>query len=222
DAMVMSSSSELRLPCIPPMCVFRRESHAEGREAEEEAWHPDPRALDTSVVRHGRRIGDERRGSWAPCLGRREEFRTAAAVDGTPYKPCVGSRAPRLVPGRRWHQASAFQNGPRTFASGLREARREERSDLCGIYPGEPRSEEHTSELQSLAYLVCRLLLEKKKNCTWAPKGATSWCNSQARTTSRSPRCSCSRSPKPSHDTILESEDHPVIRRRVQTAVAAC
>src|SRR2546425_2430902 len=27
----------------------------------------------------------------------------------------------------------------------------------------EPRSEEHTSELQSLAYLVCRLLLEKKK-----------------------------------------------------------
>src|SRR5205823_12331912 len=29
--------------------------------------------------------------------------------------------------------------------------------------PGGLRSEEHTSELQSLAYLVCRLLLEKKK-----------------------------------------------------------
>src|SRR2546425_9243704 len=29
-----------------------------------------------------------------------------------------------------------------------------------------PRSEEHTSELQSLAYLVCRLLLEKKKKST--------------------------------------------------------
>src|SRR2546425_7024685 len=28
------------------------------------------------------------------------------------------------------------------------------------------RSEEHTSELQSLAYLVCRLLLEKKKTNT--------------------------------------------------------
>src|SRR2546425_6371691 len=28
---------------------------------------------------------------------------------------------------------------------------------------GRTRSEEHTSELQSLAYLVCRLLLEKKK-----------------------------------------------------------
>src|SRR2546425_3808340 len=37
----------------------------------------------------------------------------------------------------------------------------------CGggvMYP--MRSEEHTSELQSLAYLVCRLLLEKKKKYT--------------------------------------------------------
>src|SRR5687767_15483815 len=31
------------------------------------------------------------------------------------------------------------------------------------IEPNFDRSEEHTSELQSLAYLVCRLLLEKKK-----------------------------------------------------------
>src|SRR2546425_5001476 len=33
----------------------------------------------------------------------------------------------------------------------------------------EGRSEEHTSELQSLAYLVCRLLLEKKKNAPRNP-----------------------------------------------------
>src|SRR2546425_4013303 len=32
------------------------------------------------------------------------------------------------------------------------------------------RSEEHTSELQSLAYLVCRLLLEKKKSTRWPPR----------------------------------------------------
>src|SRR3989441_8893540 len=32
------------------------------------------------------------------------------------------------------------------------------------------RSEEHTSELQSLAYLVCRLLLEKKKQSTFGPR----------------------------------------------------
>src|SRR5205823_9529449 len=33
----------------------------------------------------------------------------------------------------------------------------------CPVSP-DGRSEEHTSELQSLAYLVCRLLLEKKKD----------------------------------------------------------
>src|SRR3712207_6981756 len=31
------------------------------------------------------------------------------------------------------------------------------------LLPGSRRSEEHTSELQSRQYLVCRLLLEKKK-----------------------------------------------------------
>src|SRR3989441_3134317 len=35
--------------------------------------------------------------------------------------------------------------------------------DLGGLPRVGERSEEHTSELQSLAYLVCRLLLEKKK-----------------------------------------------------------
>src|SRR5437588_4502412 len=37
--------------------------------------------------------------------------------------------------------------------------------------PGVPRSEEHTSELQSHSDLVCRLLLEKKKQ-TLYPSGA--------------------------------------------------
>src|SRR3712207_7986946 len=32
-----------------------------------------------------------------------------------------------------------------------------------GVQAAHPRSEEHTSELQSRQYLVCRLLLEKKK-----------------------------------------------------------
>src|SRR2546425_9756216 len=36
-------------------------------------------------------------------------------------------------------------------------------SDAAGQRSERSRSEEHTSELQSLAYLVCRLLLEKKK-----------------------------------------------------------
>src|SRR2546425_5357053 len=41
--------------------------------------------------------------------------------------------------------------------------RAEPAADLNAEF-GQQRSEEHTSELQSLAYLVCRLLLEKKKN----------------------------------------------------------
>src|SRR2546425_4663587 len=38
---------------------------------------------------------------------------------------------------------------------------------------GMGRSEEHTSELQSLAYLVCRLLLEKKKKLITLPQTPT-------------------------------------------------
>src|SRR2546425_4313066 len=37
---------------------------------------------------------------------------------------------------------------------------------VAAQFPWIRRSEEHTSELQSLAYLVCRLLLEKKKKKT--------------------------------------------------------
>src|SRR3712207_7759405 len=38
------------------------------------------------------------------------------------------------------------------------------RDRISWFEPGRLRSEEHTSELQSRQYLVCRLLLEKKKN----------------------------------------------------------
>src|ERR1035438_10756253 len=38
--------------------------------------------------------------------------------------------------------------------------------DICKGIRRDPRSEEHTSELQSLRHLVCRLLLEKKKPST--------------------------------------------------------
>src|SRR5947209_20308294 len=42
--------------------------------------------------------------------------------------------------------------------------RRQRASRAAAEAVGAPRSEEHTSELQSRQYLVCRLLLEKKKN----------------------------------------------------------
>src|SRR5687767_2061356 len=47
------------------------------------------------------------------------------------------------------------------------------------------RSEEHTSELQSLAYLVCRLLLEKKNPSRPARRNA---CGSRVRTIQSTPR----------------------------------
>src|SRR3712207_7584108 len=49
-----------------------------------------------------------------------------------------------------------------TAASRVRSARRRTTWSCTGSR-GRSRSEEHTSELQSRQYLVCRLLLEKKK-----------------------------------------------------------
>src|SRR5437762_9055522 len=50
-------------------------------------------------------------------------------------------------------------------APGPLQLRRTQASRTCGVPVGARRwrSEEHTSELQSPMYLVCRLLLEKKK-----------------------------------------------------------
>src|SRR2546422_2914988 len=42
------------------------------------------------------------------------------------------------------------------------------RASGAQFQPSIPRSEEHTSELQSRLHLVCRLLLEKKKNNTYS------------------------------------------------------
>src|SRR2546425_3070000 len=58
-----------------------------------------------------------------------------------------------------------FKTGHMTFLTGP-AAVLGEPSMKGHILAAEERSEEHTSELQSLAYLVCRLLLEKKKNIT--------------------------------------------------------
>src|SRR2546423_9697378 len=56
------------------------------------------------------------------------------------FTTTIAGRAPPVCPGRR------------------------EPAIETSIHTRTTRSEEHTSELQSLAYLVCRLLLEKKKN----------------------------------------------------------
>src|SRR5438093_9211968 len=61
----------------------------------------------------------------------------------------------------QWTQASSASNPPR---SAMRRVHSEPSTATTNASPGSKvRSEEHTSELQSLTNLVCRLLLEKKK-----------------------------------------------------------
>src|SRR5690349_23971929 len=62
---------------------------------------------------------------------------------GAPTRPSPGTGRPCPTSPTRWPPASTA--GPSTWRR-------------------PPRSEEHTSELQSRRDLVCRLLLEKKKN----------------------------------------------------------
>src|SRR5689334_23854112 len=72
-------------------------------------------------------------------------------------RPEAGGRVvPRRRRGRALRRARAGERG-----RGLRGVRRVLRPD--GRARGGVRSEEHTSELQSQFHLVCRLLLEKKK-----------------------------------------------------------
>src|SRR5687767_15622610 len=64
---------------------------------------------------------------------------------GWPFTWTMRPRTPRSPPNRRCHSEWLITVTRGAFGR------------------SSSRSEEHTSELQSLAYLVCRLLLEKKK-----------------------------------------------------------
>src|SRR3712207_7668072 len=80
--------------------------------------------------------------------------------------PICRPRADRRRPGSHVERAGQVLVGrqparPRRRQPG--DARRDQRQPRVGEVRGEHRSEEHTSELQSRQYLVCRLLLEKTK-----------------------------------------------------------
>src|SRR5262245_65000605 len=84
-----------------------------------------------------------------------------------PYTTLFRSRASWLPRGRTPASQGALQGlVPAALSRAFRESEschraRTHRASLwrCSV---PPRSEEHTSELQSLRHLVCRLLLEKK------------------------------------------------------------
>src|SRR5947209_11487705 len=83
-------------------------------------------------------------------------FPTRRSSDLTkpPRKPASWSRSSPIA---RRTSTSATAAGISRTATRTRGRR------ACGSTPCDRRSEEHTSELQSRQYLVCRLLLEKKK-----------------------------------------------------------
>src|SRR2546423_11947404 len=84
-------------------------------------------------------------------------------------------RSAHNLGGRLAHEHGDFERADRLLEDDYRRLTRPD-----------ARSEEHTSELQSLAYLVCRLLLEKKKKQSSIPHHLTlptiSWSNRIART----------------------------------------
>src|SRR3712207_8401032 len=86
-----------------------------------------------------------------------------------PYTTLFRSQGPGVAAGpdhppRRRPPHAAGAEGPGRGRPRPRAARRPPgRPAEARSLAGGPRSEEHTSELQSRQYLVCRLLLEKKK-----------------------------------------------------------
>src|SRR3712207_6944678 len=84
------------------------------------------------------------------------EIYTLSLHDALPISRARGgARAVRALHGRR----RRARTGRAAAARGLRRRARERHRRPAD---GGARSEEHTSELQSRQYLVCRLLLEKK------------------------------------------------------------
>src|SRR2546425_1047832 len=91
-----------------------------------------------------------------------------------PDEPALDALQPLPLPGGEPHEVRALlelhdpaearlEGGDRVVdVAAVQRVARLEPQRVAGAQAA--RSEEHTSELQSLAYLVCRLLLEKKKN----------------------------------------------------------
>src|SRR5699024_11990720 len=95
--------------------------------------------------------------------------RIAPLVEGLAFSrgvvPSPAGLIPVSFPPRRSSDLAGPETGhPRRADPETIDRATQTRGDATGDLPGRlPRSEEHTSELQSRFDLVCRLLLEKKK-----------------------------------------------------------
>src|SRR3712207_7953513 len=70
----------------------------------------------------------------------------------------------RLKPGQQLLLVRPIIARPERWHAPWTSRVRDRSIEYEGVLRGDPRSEEHMSELQSRQYLVCRLLLEKKQN----------------------------------------------------------
>src|SRR3712207_7180804 len=86
------------------------------------------------------------------CASQRTATSVSTPVTGCSHTPVS---PPRPLTWRRPPRQPGSNLGTRPKSRGL--------AHCCAQNSGPRRSEEHTSELQSRQYLVCRLLLEKKK-----------------------------------------------------------
>src|SRR5438045_5501830 len=73
----------------------------------------------------------------------------------------------------------------RSFVEGDQRVQRV--GQVCDKFSITERSEEHTSELQSLRHLVCRLLLEKKKRKGTRRSNSSNYSHRNGRNCSRTP-----------------------------------
>src|SRR6266404_6603243 len=125
-----------------------------------------------SFVRHSKQERARRRIRYAllhlPQLNLKH-FLKFVALQWVKHHHCVQSvhELGRKLPPRRFHSRPLHLRVQPSCRLVLRldksHSSLHQLADFSSAKVGRQRSEEHTSELQSLAYLVCRLLLEKKK-----------------------------------------------------------
>src|SRR5437899_4823355 len=114
-------------------------------------------------------------------------------VEPASYLPLFFSAAPRPPDSPLFPYTTLFRSATGTGGAKMRDKTR------VALQPGldtrllvGAKSEEHTSELQSLRHLVCRLLLEKKNNRSTSARGrgsVRSWTTIITRTRTR--QCAC-------------------------------
>src|SRR5690242_10689370 len=111
-----------------------------------EKGYVDPAALDLLVETYEKKVGPRNGARVVARAWVDPAYRARLLKDATPAIAEIG------YAGRQGEHIVALENTPKLHNMVV--------CTLCSCYP---RSEEHTSELQSHVNLVCRLLLEKKK-----------------------------------------------------------